>query len=1341
MLAAVSFAVTQMALPGAWSQRMNYSSVRRANEQALPQTLTGATAELRAGLPSNGRSIAVALADFDKDGVPDLITGYTVGAAGALTLQHGSAAATNPTGKDWVAFTQGHTPLPFNAAATLIALPVHPDFLKAVDLNGDGAIDVIVAARGDTNAYVLFGDGHGGITAPRAIATGGSIQALTAVRNLDASSLLVAGVCSAKNCSLRMFAADGSLKRDLSLPGTLTAIETGRFNAGRLDDLIVLSEGNLYLVNGSATAPGRASLEKLPVTNAASIAAGNFVYDRRGFLQLAMLDTSGNVRVLARTGLDSTVPTPAEAIAKRRSDFQRGHPARTAFQPGSPAGLAWSSVETLTHVAPGSATAPLLLRGRLSGSGSDDLAILANGQFIQVTHTSTATARERRMSPTLTFDSTTQPILAAALGRISPDGRLGVIAADGSFHPKISMPPTNRTFAVTTTVDGINTGTTCTGGAVCSLRDAIGLANADSAGDGVTAMDVITVPAGTYPFTTAFAPANDADGNLNFHYDVDTSVSIVGAGAATTIIDANHKDKIFSFNSGIVNPSGTFDIFLSGLTLTNGTNQNDYYTNATVDNYGGIADFNTNGTSYLTVNGCVLSNGTALFGPGGAIVAQDTTLGPGTFELDNSGVVGNSSPETGGGLAIGADVTFILNASIVYNNLADPSVNAEPGAFGEGGGIEDYGGDASDSAVTITNSTIANNTTNSADAGGFYLGNGFTMSGTTVTGNTAATTGGGLVFDSEANAGAITTSTFTANTSGEGGGAIYLDEDDPSTNVLSIHFSRLVADLGPAPTGIDVPGSGATGGSVDATDNWWGCNGPATGTNCDTAGFSAPSAFLATPYTNLTLVLSSTAPVGATTITATGSLGQDSSGMVYAAADDAAYAGVGATLSIVQFGGDTTNATATTLDAHASIAAGAPTAAAGPGTASVTVDGFTVSAGFTVTAADMTVSSAHTGDFHPGDTGDIYTLTATNNGNASSSGAVTVTDTLPAGFTATSLGGAGWSCTLATVTCTRSDALAANVSYSAITLTVGISTSDIGSYTNTVTVGGGDEIVTSNDSYSDPTQVTAGAVSAFLVTGLGPFTAPGIPGSATVTAVDAYGNTVTAFAGTVTFTSSDLAATLPAAYTFQPGDNGVHVFSVTLNTAGTQSVTVTSATITGSETGIVVADAIWVLGSDTSLAILGEDGSQIVTSGLPSPTSSLGAIAFDNSGNGWTVDNATNNVVKFSAQGMLGSVPGNAAAGVNAPNALAIDGLGQVWVANGNNSVSVLTGTGAAVTPNTGYQPGTFNLPSGIVIDSAGSVWVTNQNGNSVTKIIGAAAPVTTPTVAATTAATLGARP
>ena len=80
-------------------------------------------------------------------------------------------------------------------------------------------------------------------------------------------------------------------------------------------------------------------------------------------------------------------------------------------------------------------------------------------------------------------------------------------------------------------------------------------------------------------------------------------------------------------------------------------------------------------------------------------------------------------------------------------------------------------------------------------------------------------------------------------------------------------------------------------------------------------------------------------------------------------------------------------------------------------------------------------------------------------------------------------------------------------------------------------------------------------------------------GSFTVTAWDAYGNRATGYTGTVHFTSSDAKAVLPGNYTFTAADAGVHTFSATLKTAGTQSLTATdtaNAALTGTQGRITV---------------------------------------------------------------------------------------------------------------------------------------------------------------------------
>ena len=125
-----------------------------------------------------------------------------------------------------------------------------------------------------------------------------------------------------------------------------------------------------------------------------------------------------------------------------------------------------------------------------------------------------------------------------------------------------------------------------------------------------------------------------------------------------------------------------------------------------------------------------------------------------------------------------------------------------------------------------------------------------------------------------------------------------------------------------------------------------------------------------------------------------------------------------------------------------------------------------------------------------------------------------------------------------------------------------------GTHTFSVTLKtAGSESVTATDTTtgsitgSTSTTVSAAAASVFVLSA--PSTAKaGTAFNVTLTVEDAYGNVVTNFTGTVEFTSTDDKAILPADYTFTTANDGVHTFSVTLETVGSESITATDTTTT-----------------------------------------------------------------------------------------------------------------------------------------------------------------------------------
>jgi uncharacterized protein (TIGR03437 family) len=118
-------------------------------------------------------------------------------------------------------------------------------------------------------------------------------------------------------------------------------------------------------------------------------------------------------------------------------------------------------------------------------------------------------------------------------------------------------------------------------------------------------------------------------------------------------------------------------------------------------------------------------------------------------------------------------------------------------------------------------------------------------------------------------------------------------------------------------------------------------------------------------------------------------------------------------------------------------------------------------------APDLSIVVTHAGDFTQGQSGATYAITASNVGFAPTSGTVTVTDSLPRGLVATNISGTGWTCGLGTLSCTRGDPLAGFASYPVITVTVAVSFGAPGGATNTVSVSGGGETNSANDTAAD----------------------------------------------------------------------------------------------------------------------------------------------------------------------------------------------------------------------------------------------------------------------------------
>lgn len=120
----------------------------------------------------------------------------------------------------------------------------------------------------------------------------------------------------------------------------------------------------------------------------------------------------------------------------------------------------------------------------------------------------------------------------------------------------------------------------------------------------------------------------------------------------------------------------------------------------------------------------------------------------------------------------------------------------------------------------------------------------------------------------------------------------------------------------------------------------------------------------------------------------------------------------------------------------------------------------------------ISIAKSHSGNFTLEQQGATYKLAVSNApGVSPTAGAVTVTEMVPAGLTLSGMSGTGWTCPPKGDTCTRSDALAPNSSYPAITVTVNVAANAPASVTNTATVAGGGDSTTTNKTANDVTTV------------------------------------------------------------------------------------------------------------------------------------------------------------------------------------------------------------------------------------------------------------------------------
>lgn len=652
---------------------------------------------------SQSQPLALAAADFDEDGVPDLVTGYANGGKGIIKLMRGNVDAIYPNSPEAQQRRAAgrFTGAPFLSPAMVFALPQPPEFIGSGDFDRNGHWDVIASARGSNRLSLYSGDGKGALNLADQIELPGMVTAMVVgeERQNDAAEDVAVAVDGQAGAKVLIYRGrEGGLRSRpeiLDLPGTrVDALAIGLLNDDPTYDLVVATHTELLLHDGLGQNRGKpaagesATHRRHPLpAPARSIAIGNF--DRRYGKEVAVLTQTGEVRLIQTGSQDG------ESLAEAT--------------PAMPAMIdaAWPQ-------------AARLMRAGVSGGGTDDLVVLDSTPRLM--HVISGKASTRQVT---TMEVSGEPVAALPM-RLNSDaiGDL-VIAVKGRPYVTVIPSAPAVTFIVNSTGDGgdgnLSDGVCNDGSGNCTLRAAIQQANASPGADSIQ----FNIGGGGLQ-TIALNPAL-------FELEIFEAVTIDG-----TTQPGFASQPLIELRAGASSGSGLV-IWGTNCTIRGLAINNFQSSGIAIRSPGQVPSGHIIEGNYISSNGCgaCLASAIDIDGSSHNLIGGTTAAARNVIGNNNADGIGIWEASSTGNRIFGNYIGVTADGTTPFGNNA----NAGPGI---GGGIairNDASGNQIGGIMPGQGNIIANNLPYGVVA---YSGTGNAIRGNSIYGNVAGNPGEGL---------------------------------------------------------------------------------------------------------------------------------------------------------------------------------------------------------------------------------------------------------------------------------------------------------------------------------------------------------------------------------------------------------------------------------------------------------------------------------------------------------------------------------------------------------------------------------------------------------------------